>query len=217
MILHKDTVRHQGLRKQLVDLLAEKGIRDKAVLSAINNVPRHFFMDPLLEHHAYEDKAFPIGAGQTISQPYTVAFQTSLLRVKSGDKVLEVGTGSGYQAAVLLEMGVEVYSIERQKELYDTTGNLLKEMGYFPEKLVYGDGYKGLPEYAPYRGIVVTAGAPYVPKDLLLQLDTGGRLVIPVGKDEQMMTVYTRQSENKFTKKEYGIFRFVPLLKDKNE
>jgi protein-L-isoaspartate(D-aspartate) O-methyltransferase len=216
MFSRKDTPRHQGMRNQLVKGLMEKGITDKAVLAAISKIPRHWFMDSLLERHAYEDKPFPIAAGQTISQPYTVAFQTQLLQVNPGDKILEVGTGSGYQAAVLLEIGAEVYTIERQKELYDITGDFLAELGYFPERMIYGDGYLGLPDYAPYKGIIVTAGAPYVPKALLQQLATGGRLVIPVGENEQEMTVYIRKGEKRYTKEEYGVFRFVPLIKDKN-
>ncbi|MEX0996543.1 MAG: protein-L-isoaspartate(D-aspartate) O-methyltransferase [Flavobacteriaceae bacterium] len=212
----KDTLRHQGKRQQLVKLIKAKGIQNEIVLKAIGKIPRHLFMDSGFEDHAYEDKPFPIGANQTISQPYTVARQTELLEVKKGDVVLEIGTGSGYQAAVLLEMGVVVYTIERQRELFKKTNLFLPKIGYRPKKMVFGDGYKGLPEFAPYDGIVVTAGAPYVPKPLMEQLKVGGKLVIPLGDKTQIMTVFTRTSEKEFEKKEYGEFRFVPLLEDKN-
>ncbi|PQB04037.1 protein-L-isoaspartate(D-aspartate) O-methyltransferase [Aureitalea marina] len=212
----KDDYIHQGKRKQLVELLRKKGIADEAVLQAMNRVPRHLFMDSGFLEHAYVDKAFPIAADQTISQPYTVARQTELLEVKSGDKVLEIGTGSGYQSAVLLEMGVQVYTVERQNELFKKTSKLLPRMGYRPKKMVFGDGYKGLKEFAPYHGIVVTAGAPELPKDLLAQLKVGGRMVIPLGKTTQIMTVYTRKGETEFEKREYGAYRFVPMLEDKN-
>ncbi|WP_378187231.1 protein-L-isoaspartate(D-aspartate) O-methyltransferase [Aquimarina sp. W85] len=212
----KDTLRQAGKRKQLVDLLVKKGIKDKAVLAAINAIPRHLFMDSSFEDHAYQDKAFPIAADQTISQPYTVAFQSALLQTQRGDKVLEIGTGSGYQTAVLCELGVKVYSIERQHELFRKTKTFLGKLGYRPKYLSFGDGYKGLDEYAPYHGIIVTAGAPYVPKPLLSQLAIGGRLVIPVGDDPQIMTLFVRTSEKEYQKREYGEFRFVPLLEDKN-
>lgn len=212
----KDTLRHAGKRKQLVDVLIKKGIKNKAVLSAIAKIPRHLFMDSSFEDHAYQDKAFPIAADQTISQPYTVAFQTELLEIKKGDKVLEIGTGSGYQTAVLCELGVKVYSIERQKELFKKTKLFLSKLGYRPKHLSFGDGYKGLTEHAPYNGIIVTAGAPFVPKPLLGQLQINGRLVIPVGEDVQIMTLFIRKSETEFEKREFGEFRFVPLLEDKN-
>jgi len=211
----KDTPKHQGLRNQLVKLIAQKGIKSKEVLEAMSRIPRHLFMDSALESHAYEDKAFPIASNQTISQPYTVAFQTELLQVKAGDKILEVGTGSGYQAAVLIEMGVKLYTIERQNELYKIAKRFLPKLGYRPKYMSFGDGYKGLVEYAPFDGIIVTAGAPIVPKDLLSQLKIGGKLVIPVGESIQIMTVITRKSKTAFSKKEYGEFRFVPLLKDR--
>ncbi|WP_298315506.1 protein-L-isoaspartate(D-aspartate) O-methyltransferase [uncultured Aquimarina sp.] len=212
----KDTLKHAGKRKQLVDVLIDKGIKDPSVLAAINKIPRHLFMDSGFDDHAYQDKAFPIGADQTISQPYTVAFQSELLEIERGDNVLEIGTGSGYQTAVLCELGCKVYSIERQQELFKKTKLFLPKLGYRPKHLSFGDGYKGLPEYAPYKGIIVTAGAPYVPKPLLAQLEIGGRLVIPVGNDPQVMTLFIRKSETKFEKHEFGEFRFVPLLEDKN-
>lgn len=212
----KDTYRHQGKRQQLVKTIKKKGITDKQVLAAIGKIPRHLFMDSSFEDHAYQDKAFPIAADQTISQPYTVAFQTELLEVEKGDTVLEIGTGSGYQTAVLCEMGARVYSIERQRELYKKTKLFLSKIGYRPKYLSFGDGYKGLPEYAPFDKIIVTAGAPEVPRDLLSQLKVGGRLVIPVGTDVQTMTLFIRKSPKEFDKTEYGSFRFVPLLEDKN-
>lgn len=212
----KDSLKQQGKRLQLVSVITAKGIADANVLKAISKIPRHLFMDSGFEDHAYEDKAFPIAADQTISQPYTVARQTELLQIKKGDKVLEIGTGSGYQTAVLLEMGAVVYTIERQKELFKRTNLFLPKLGYRPKKMIFGDGYKGMPENAPYQGIIVTAGAPFVPKPLLEQLAVGGRLVIPVGDEVQVMTVFTRKSEKEFSKKEFGEFRFVPLLENKN-
>ncbi len=211
-----DSNRHKGLRNQLVETIRKKGIKDKMVLNALSKVPRHLFMDSGFIDFAYQDKPFPIGADQTISQPYTVAFQTELLEVESGDKILEIGTGSGYQTAVLIELKAEVYSIERHKELYAKAKKFLPKVGYVPKKLVHGDGYAGLPEHAPFDGIIVTAGAPYVPKALLGQLKIGGKMVIPVGDDVQVMTVFTRTGEQKFEKLEYGDFRFVPMLKEKN-
>ena len=166
--------------------------------------------------HAYQDKAFPIAANQTISQPYTVAFQTELLQVKAGDKILEIGTGSGYQTAVLCELGAKVYSIERQLELFKITSKFLPKLGYRAKKLIFGDGYKGLKEEAPFDSIIVTAGAPMVPKPLMSQLKIGGRLVIPVGDDVQIMTLFIRNAPKEFEKHEFGEFRFVPLLEDKN-
>ncbi len=212
----KDDFKHKGMRKKLVEILVKKGIGDEAVLDAINSVPRHLFMDSGFVNHAYVDKAFPIAADQTISQPYTVARQTELMEVKKGDKILEIGTGSGYQTAVLLEMGAVVYSIERQNELFKRTKLFLPKIGYRPKKLIFGDGYQGYAEEAPYDGIIVTAGAPSVPKTLLSQLAMGGKLVIPVGESIQVMTVYTRKGPKEFDKKEYGEYRFVPLLEDKN-
>ena len=209
----EDTLRHQGLRKQLVEGLRIKGVRDEKVLAAIGKIPRHLFMDSGFIQFAYKDQAFPIGAGQTISQPYTVAFQSQLLQVKERDKVLEVGTGSGYQAAVLIEMGASVYTIERQKELFVKTQMLLPRIGYNP-KLFLGDGYKGLPTYGPFDSILVTAGAPIIPPDLLAQLKIGGRMVIPVGSDDkQEMVVMVRVGENDYEKEKHGTFVFVPMLK----
>ena len=212
----KDTTRHQGKRRQLVQILRDKGITNDLVLNAIGKIPRHFFMDSSFEHHAYQDKAFPIAADQTISQPYTVAFQSELMEIKKGHQVLEIGTGSGYQTAVLCELGAKVYSIERQQELYKKTKLFLTKLGYRPRFLSFGDGYKGLPSYAPFDSIIVTAGAPFVPKPLLAQLKIGGRLIIPVGDDPQIMQRYIRTTATSFEKKEYGEFRFVPLLEDKN-
>jgi protein-L-isoaspartate(D-aspartate) O-methyltransferase len=212
----RDTFKHKGKRQQLAAIVAAKGVKDKKVLEAIKSIPRHLFMDSSFEDHAYQDKAFPIAADQTISQPYTVAFQTELLEIKRGNTVLEIGTGSGYQTAVLCELGAKVYSIERQQELYKKTKIFLSKIGYRPKYLSFGDGYKGLPEYAPFDKIIVTAGAPYVPNALLSQLKVGGRLVIPIGENVQIMTLFVRKSNKEFDKKEYGDFRFVPLLEDKN-
>jgi protein-L-isoaspartate(D-aspartate) O-methyltransferase len=208
-----DTLLHKGMRKKLVETIIQKGISQQAVIDAIAKIPRHMFMESSFIKFAYSDKAFPIGAGQTISQPYTVAFQTELLNLKSHYKILEVGTGSGYQAAVLIEMGAQVFTIERQRELYIKVQQLLPSLGYYP-RFFYGDGYKGLPTYGPFDGIVVTAGAPFVPQDLLSQLKIGARLVIPVDKgDHQIMTTIERKSEDNFETREHGHFCFVPLLK----
>lgn len=212
----KDTFKHKGLRQKLVETVQSKGITDTKVLEAIGKVPRHLFMDSGFLDHAYQDKAFPIAAGQTISQPYTVAFQTELLQVKKDSKILEIGTGSGYQCAILCELGAKVYSIERQLELFKLTSKFLPKIGYRPKKLIFGDGYKGLPEEAPFDGIIVTAGAPFVPKPLMAQLAIGGRLVIPVGENVQTMTLFIRKGPKEFEKHEFGEFRFVPLLEDKN-
>jgi protein-L-isoaspartate(D-aspartate) O-methyltransferase len=212
-----DTPKHKGLRNQLVNVVKSKGISDENILKAISEIPRHLFMDSGFIDFAYQDKAFPIGAGQTISQPYTVAFQTELLQIEAGDKVLEIGTGSGYQTAVLIALKAEVYSIERQKELYEKTRKFLPKLGYVAKKLKYGDGYKGWEEHAPFDKILVTAGAPFVPKPLLEQLKIGGKLVIPVGDDVQVMTLYIRTGEKEFEKHEFGEFRFVPMLQEKQK
>lgn len=212
-MLINDTLRHQGMRKKLVEGLKIKGIKNENVLEAIGKVPRHLFMESTFLKFAYKDQAFPIGSGQTISQPLTVAIQTQLLQVEKNDKILEVGTGSGYQAAVLLEMGAKVFTIERQKELYTKVHQFLPEIGYNPA-CFFGDGYKGLPNFAPFDKIIVTAGAPYVPEELKLQLKIGGRMVVPVGSDQrQEMHLIIRTSENDFTTEKHGTFVFVPLLK----
>ncbi|WP_072991484.1 protein-L-isoaspartate(D-aspartate) O-methyltransferase [Flavobacterium segetis] len=212
----EDKAKHQGLRNQLVNLLKQKGITDKDVLEAIKKIPRHLFLDSTFEEHAYQDKAFPIGSGQTISQPYTVAFQSQLLEVKKEQKILEIGTGSGYQTAILCTMGAKVFSVERQKELFKQTSNLFPKLNIRPKYLSFGDGYKGLPSYAPFDSIIVTAGAPFIPQPLMAQLKVGGRLVIPLGEDIQIMTLLIRVTETQFEKHEFGEFRFVPLLEDKN-
>jgi protein-L-isoaspartate(D-aspartate) O-methyltransferase len=212
----KDTAKHQGLRNQLISVLKNKGITDTAVLEAIQKIPRHLFLNSSFEDYAYQDKAFPIGAGQTISQPYTVAFQSQLLEVQKDHKVLEIGTGSGYQTAVLCTIGAKVYTIERQNELFKTTSLLLPKLGIRPKHISFGDGYKGLPNYAPFDRIIVTAGAPFIPKPLMAQLKIGGRLVIPLGEEHQIMTLLIRKNETQFEKHEFGEFRFVPLLENKN-
>lgn len=207
-----DSYKHKGLRKMLVEGIREKGVTDENVLSAIEKIPRHFFMDSSFVEFAYQDKPFPIGEGQTISQPYTVAFQSELLQVKKGMKVLEIGTGSGYQACVLLEMGVKVYTVERIKSLYQKTKVFLPSIGYSPQ-MFYGDGYKGLPSYAPFDRILVTAGAPFVPDPLIDQLKPGGILVIPLGEgDIQVMTTIEKEADHSIKRTEWGTFRFVPLV-----
>ena len=211
-----DNYREQGARKKLVALLKERGIGDESVLKAIGKVPRHFFFDETFWNQAYKDIAFPIGDGQTISQPYTVAFQSQLLEIKKEHKILEIGTGSGYQTAVLCMMGAKVYSIERQNELFKQTSVLLPKLGIRPKHLSFGDGYKGLPNHAPFDSIIVTAGAPLIPKPLMAQLKIGGRLVIPLGEEHQIMTLLIRKNETQFEKHEFGEFRFVPLLENKN-
>ena len=211
MVNLEDTYRHKGLRSRLVEELAGKGITDKNVLKAIGSVPRHLFIDRSFLKFAYQDKAFPIGSGQTISQPFTVALQTQLLEPKISDKVLEIGTGSGYQAAVLASLGVTLYSIERQKELYERTRKILNTLRY-NIRMYLGDGYKGLPSFAPFDKILVTAGAPNVPKELLKQLKIGGIMVIPIGTKHQVMTRIMRLSDDEFEKKEYGDCAFVPML-----
>ncbi len=212
--MQTDTYRHKGLRRQLASLLKTKGIENADVLKAIEAVPRHLFLDNTFIERAYEDIAFPIGAGQTISRPHTVAFQTELLEIKRGEKVLEIGTGSGYQTSVLLEMGAKVFTIERQKELFDKTKNFLPTIGYNP-KFFYGDGYIGLTAFAPFDKIIITAGAPIIPDALLKQLKVGGLMVIPLGEEVQVMTLLKKNAEKKFEKTEFGTFKFVPLLEHK--
>jgi|TARA_B110000211_G_scaffold210932_1_gene249377 protein-L-isoaspartate(D-aspartate) O-methyltransferase len=211
----KDTSKHQGLRNQLANVLKKKGIINENVLNAVKKIPRHLFIDSSFADHAYQDKAFPIAAEQTISQPYTVAFQSQILAVSPGNSVLEIGTGSGYQTAVLLELGAEVYTIERQHELFKKTSLFLPKLGYNPKKFIFGDGYKGLKEKAPFDKIIVTAGAPFVPKPLLAQLKVGGMLLIPVGDKKQIMTLFHRKSPKEFVKQELGDFAFVPMLQKK--
>ena len=211
-----DSFKHKGLRQKLVENLILKGIKNEAVLEAIRKVPRHWFMDSSFLDHAYQDKAFPIAANQTISQPYTVAYQTELLEVEANHKVLEIGTGSGYQTAVLCLLEAEVYSIERQLELFKKTSLFLPKIGFVAKRLIFGDGYKGLKADAPFDRILVTAGAPFVPKPLLAQLKVGGRLVIPIGDKEQVMSVFVRTSQKSFKKQEFGNFKFVPMLGDKS-
>ena len=207
-----DSYKHKGLRRKLVEDIRSKGIQSEAVLAAIDTVPRHLFIDNAFEKFAYRDKPFPIGSGQTISQPYTVAFQTQLLDLTKGDKVLEIGTGSGYQACVLLEMGAKVFTIERHKPLYNQVRGFLPGLGYSP-KFFHGDGYLGLPSFAPFDKILVTAGAPFVPEALKEQLKIGGVLVIPVGDSEnQVMTSINRIGQNNYRATEHGDFVFVPLL-----
>jgi protein-L-isoaspartate(D-aspartate) O-methyltransferase len=209
----EDTFEAKGKRKKLVAELRKKGISDEEVLKAIDKVPRHFFMDPAFLTHAYVDKAFPISSGQTISQPFTVAVQSTLLRVKKRDRILEVGTGSGYQAAVLVEMGAKVYTIERFRELFIKAQTILTSLGYSAD-FFYGDGYAGKPQYGPFDGILITAAAPEIPQALLQQLKTGGRLVVPVGSSgSQVMTVVERTGPETFEYSEHGNFVFVPMLK----
>ena len=209
----EDTFEAKGKRKKLVAELRSKGISDEEVLRAIDTVPRHLFMDPAFLIHAYVDKAFPITSGQTISQPYTVAVQSSLLRVKKRDKILEIGTGSGYQAAILAEMGAKVYTIERYRELFLKAQRILASLKYSAD-FFYGDGYEGKPQYGPFDGIIITAAVPEVPDALLHQLKTGGRLVVPLGNsDFQVMTVIERSGTDSFDRSEHGNFVFVPMLK----
>lgn len=210
-----DNYREQGARKRLVELLNKKGIADEQVLAAIAKVPRHYFFDETFWNQAYKDIAFPIGEGQTISQPYTVAYQTELLHINKGDKVLEIGTGCGYQTCILLELGAKVYTIERQEKLYQRTKQVLPYIGY-KANFFCGDGSKGIPQYAPYNKIIVTAGAPFVPEDLLKQLTVGGILVIPVGDEQsQKMVTVLKVSETDFEKIVLDTFRFVPLVGDR--
>ena len=211
-----DSFRHQGLRKQLIEHLASKGISNLKVLNVMNKIPRHLFMDNAFVNFSYQDKAFPIGAGQTISQPYTVAFQSQLLEIKPYEKVLEVGTGSGYQAAVLSLLDAEVFTIERQRELFLKTKKFLPTLGYNC-MFVYGDGYKGMPKFAPFDKIIITCGAPFIPEDLVNQLKVGGRMVAPIGDGNiQVMHLIEKISETETRITTHGEFLFVPMLNDRS-
>jgi protein-L-isoaspartate(D-aspartate) O-methyltransferase len=216
--MQEDNYRHKGMRKSLVEELKNKGINDENVLNAINTIPRHVFLDSSFLDFAYQDKAFPIGSGQTISQPFTVAFQSSLLEIKKNMKVLEIGTGSGYQACVLAEMGAKVFSIERQRKLYTKTKAFLAEFPY-RIKMFLGDGNKGLPTYGPFDRIIITAAAPEIPQALIDQLKVGGMMVIPLSENENCQTMLrlTKQEDGSMKREEYGDFRFVPMLKGVGE
>lgn len=217
MRTYDDTYRHKGLRKKLIDSLREKGITDEAVLTAMNHIPRHFFLDTALDHIAYEDRAFPIAEGQTISQPYTVAYQTQLLKVKPNDKILEIGTGSAYQASVLAEMGAKVFTIERQKKLFDGTRNFIFKAKYPQLKFFYGDGFEGLPTFAPFDKIIITAAAPVIPPKLVEQLRTGGIMVIPLDEGEsQRMRRLTKSDDGSLDEEAFSNFSFVPMLTGRN-
>jgi protein-L-isoaspartate(D-aspartate) O-methyltransferase len=213
----EDTYRHKGLRKKLIDILRDKGITDNNVLAALNNIPRHYFLDSALDEIAYEDRAFPISEGQTISQPYTVAYQTQLLQVKPNDKILEIGTGSVYQATVLAEMNGKVYTIERQKKLFERTKQFVLKGKYPNIKFFYGDGYEGLPTYAPFDKIIITAAAPFIPPKLVEQLKIGGKMVIPVDEGiHQRMLRITKNSDGSISEEAFENFSFVPMLSGKN-
>jgi protein-L-isoaspartate(D-aspartate) O-methyltransferase len=214
---YEDTYRHKGLRKKLIDILKEKGITDNNVLEAINNIPRHFFLDSAFDEIAYEDRAFPISDGQTISQPYTVAYQTQLLQVKPNDKILEIGTGSIYQASVLAEMSAKVFTIERQKNLFEKTKQFIFKSKYPNLKFFYGDGFEGLPTYAPFDKVIITAAAPFVPPKLIEQLKPGGKMIIPVDEGEhQRMLRLTKNEDGSFSEEAFQNFSFVPMLTGKN-
>jgi protein-L-isoaspartate(D-aspartate) O-methyltransferase len=208
-----DSYKHKGMRRQLVDELRLKGIQDEQVLSAMNAIPRHFFLDKVFTEQAYSNMAFQIGAGQTISHPFTVAFQTELLKIQKGDKVLEIGTGSGFQTAILCQLGAKVFSIERQKELFMKSQPILDHFKFSP-KLKYGDGYKGWPAFAPFNSIIVTCGAPYVPEDLVTQLADNGRMVIPIGEGKNQEMILIQKKGSQITQEKLGVFSFVPMLKD---
>ena len=214
---YEDTYRHKGLRKKLVDILKDKGITDTAVLEAINTIPRHFFLDSAFDEIAYEDRAFPISDGQTISQPYTVAFQTQLLQLKPNEKVLEIGTGSIYQASVLAEVGAKVFTIERQKNLFEKTKQYVLKTKYPNLKFFYGDGFEGLPTYALFDKVIITAAAPFVPPKLIEQLKTGGKMVIPVDEGpQQRMLRLTKNADGTYSEEAFENFSFVPMLTGKN-
>lgn len=214
---YEDTYRHKGLRKKLIDILRDKGITDEAVLSAMNNIPRHFFLDSAFDEIAYEDRAFPISEGQTISQPYTVAYQTQLLQIKPYDKVLEIGTGSIYQATVLAEMGVKVFTIERQKALFEKTKQYIFKSKYPNLKFFFGDGYEGLPTYAPFDKVIITAAAPFIPPKLIEQLKPGGKMIIPVDEGNvQRMLRITKNAGGSMSEEAFEHFSFVPMLTGRN-
>ncbi|HRO47489.1 protein-L-isoaspartate(D-aspartate) O-methyltransferase [Agriterribacter sp.] len=213
---YEDEYRHKGLRRKLIAALQAKGISDQKVLEAMNNIPRHFFMDLAFDQISYEDRAFPIGEGQTISQPYTVAYQTQLLEVKPFDKVLEIGTGSAYQSVVLAELGAQVYTIERQKKLFDSNKHFTYLKKYPGIKFFYGDGFEGLPTYAPFDKVIVTAAAPQIPPKLVEQLKTGGQMVIPVDENNsQRMLRLTKRADGTLAEEKFDFFSFVPMLKGK--
>ena len=214
---HTDTYQHKGLRRHLVELLRKKGITDENVLTAINNIPRHFFLDSAFDKIAYEDRAFPIGEGQTISQPYTVAYQTQLLEIKPNEKILEIGTGSVYQASVLAEMGAKVFTIERQKKLYEKNKEFIFRKKYPNIKFFYGDGFQGLPTYAPFDKVIITAAAPYVPPKLVEQLKTGGMMVVPIdlGPFQQMLRL-TKLEDGSYAEERFDNFSFVPMLEGRS-
>jgi protein-L-isoaspartate(D-aspartate) O-methyltransferase len=214
---YEDSYQHKGLRKKLMDLLREKGITDENVLQAMNSIPRHYFLDSAFDKIAYEDRAFPISEGQTISQPYTVAYQTQLLQVKPNDKILEIGTGSIYQATVLVEMGAKLFTIERQKKLFEQTKNFYFKSKYPSLKFFYGDGYEGLPTYAPFDKVIITAAAPFIPPKLIAQLKSGGKMIIPVDEGEhQRMLRITKNEDGSTSEESFENFSFVPMLSGKN-
>jgi protein-L-isoaspartate(D-aspartate) O-methyltransferase len=215
---YEDTYRHKGLRRQLIATLRSKGITDEKVLEAMNNLPRHYFLDTAFDQIAYEDRAFPIGEGQTISQPYTVAYQTQLLDIKPFEKVLEIGTGSAYQACILAEMGASVFTIERQKKLYDTHRDFIFKSKYPRLKFFYGDGFEGLPTYGPFDKVIITAAAPFIPDKLLAQLKPGGKMVIPLDEEgaQRMLRLTRGQEEGSFTEEAFEKFSFVPMLSGRN-
>ncbi len=214
---YDDTYRHKGLRKKLIDILRQKGITDEAVLTAMSNIPRHFFLDSAFDEIAYEDRAFPIAENQTISQPYTVAYQTQLLQVRPYDKILEIGTGSIYQATVLAEMGAQVFTIERQKVLFEKTKNYIFKSKYPKLKFFYGDGYEGLPTYAPFDKVIITAAAPFIPPKLIDQMKAGGKMVIPVdeGSHQRMLRI-TKNADGTVSEEAFDNFSFVPMLTGRN-